>query len=152
INDLYESSEVDASIMPEVRKKANAYYIFKSNKSSVLAYYDLQANMLERVDKKSAYNIKPKNAEQSFALHAILNPKVKLVSVQGVAGTGKTLLALAGALEQRREYKQIFLARPIVPLSNRDIGYLPGDIKSKLNPYMEPLWDNLKFIQNQFKE
>jgi len=152
INALYESSEVDASIIPEVRKKANAYYIFKSNKSSVLAYYDLQANMLERVDKKSAYNIKPKNAEQSFALHAILNPKVKLVSVQGVAGTGKTLLALAGALEQRREYKQIFLARPIVPLSNRDIGYLPGDIKSKLNPYMEPLWDNLKFIQNQFKE
>jgi PhoH-like ATPase len=74
------------------------------------------------------------------------------VSIQGVAGTGKTLLALAGALEQRREYKQIFLARPIVPLSNKDIGYLPGDIKSKLNPYMEPLWDNLKFIQNQYKE
>ena len=62
------------------------------------------------------------------------------------------LIALAGALEQRRKFKQIYLARPIVPLSNKDIGYLPGDIKSKLNPYMEPLWDNLKFIQNQFKE
>src|SRR5690606_32480824 len=49
-------------------------------------------------------------------------------------------------------FKQIYLARPIVPLSNKDIGYLPGDIKSKLNPYMEPLWDNLKFIQNQYKE
>jgi PhoH-like ATPase len=81
-----------------------------------------------------------------------LNPNVKLVTLQGVAGTGKTLLALAGALEQRRAFKQIYLARPIVPLSNKDIGYLPGDIKSKLNPYMEPLWDNLKFIQNQFKE
>jgi PhoH-like ATPase len=69
-----------------------------------------------------------------------------------VAGTGKTLLALAGALEQRRDFKQVYLARPIVPLSNKDIGYLPGDIKSKLNPYMEPLWDNLKFIQNQFHE
>ena len=102
--------------------------------------------------KKLAYNIKPKNAEQTFALHAITNPNIRLVSIQGVAGTGKTLLALAGALEQRRDYKQIYLARPIVPLSNKDIGYLPGDIKSKLNPYMEPLWDNLKFIQNQYKE
>jgi PhoH-like ATPase len=55
-------------------------------------------------------------------------------------------------LEQRRNYHQIYLARPIVPLSNKDIGYLPGDIKSKLNPYMEPLWDNLKFIKSQFSE
>jgi len=81
-----------------------------------------------------------------------MNPEVKLVTLQGVAGTGKTLLALAGALEQRRNYKQIFLARPIVPLSNKDIGFLPGDIKSKLDPYMQPLWDNLKFIQSLYSE
>jgi PhoH-like ATPase len=104
------------------------------------------------VDKRPVSGIKPRNAEQTFAIHAIMNPEVKLVTIQGVAGTGKTLLTLAGALEQRREYKQIYLARPIVPLSNKDIGYLPGDIKSKLNPYMEPLWDNLKFIQNQYNE
>ena len=77
---------------------------------------------------------------------------MKLVTLQGIAGTGKTLLALAGALDQKRNFKQIYLARPIVPLSNKDIGYLPGDIKSKLDPYMEPLWDNLKFIQNQYSE
>lgn len=94
----------------------------------------------------------PRNAEQVFALHAIMNPKVKLVTISGVAGTGKTLLALSGAIEQKKEFRQIFLARPIVPLSNKDIGYLPGDIKSKLNPYMEPLFDNLKLIQSQFKE
>lgn len=94
----------------------------------------------------------PKNAEQAFAIHALLNPEIKLMTLQGVAGTGKTLLALASALEQRKDFKQIFLARPIVPLSNKDIGYLPGDIKSKLNPYMEPLWDNLKYIQHQFQE
>jgi len=153
INSLYESYSIEASrVLNEPPKKANAYYILKSNRNSVLAYYNQEENTLERVDKRSAYNIKPRNAEQTFALHAILNPRVKLVSIQGVAGTGKTLLALAGALEQRKEYKQIYLARPIVPLSNKDIGYLPGDIKSKLNPYMEPLWDNLKFIQNQFKE
>jgi PhoH-like ATPase len=153
INQLYENHSIEAKkVLGNRKRKANAYYILKSDKNSVLAYYNSEENTLERVDKKLAYNIKPKNAEQTFALHAILNPRVKLVSIQGVAGTGKTLLALAGALEQRRDFKQIYLARPIVPLSNKDIGYLPGDIKSKLNPYMEPLWDNLKFIQNQFKE
>lgn len=153
INNLYESQSMEAKLLLGTRKrKANAYYILKSEKNSVLAFYNAEDNLIERVDKKLAYNVKPKNAEQTFALHAILNPRIKLVSIQGVAGTGKTLLALAGALEQRRDYKQVFLARPIVPLSNKDIGYLPGDIKSKLNPYMEPLWDNLKFIQNQFKE
>ncbi|WP_425636812.1 PhoH family protein [Algoriphagus yeomjeoni] len=153
INKLYDQGYVEAKTVLGTRKrKSNAYYILKSDKNSVLAYYNSEESILERVDKKLAYNIKPKNAEQTFALHAITNPNIRLVSIQGVAGTGKTLLALAGALEQRREYKQIFLARPIVPLSNKDIGYLPGDIKSKLNPYMEPLWDNLKFIQNQYKE
>ncbi len=153
INQLYDQGYVEAKAVLGTRKrKANAFYILRSDKNSVLSYYNAQENILERVDKRLAYNIKPKNAEQAFALHAIMDPNIKLVSIQGVAGTGKTLLALAGALEQRREYKQIFLARPIVPLSNKDIGYLPGDIKSKLNPYMEPLWDNLKFIQNQYKE
>lgn len=153
IDKLYEQGYIEAKTVLGTRKrKSNAYYILKSDKNSVLAYYNSDESILERVDKKLAYNIKPKNAEQTFALHAITNPNIRLVSIQGVAGTGKTLLALAGALEQRREYKQIFLARPIVPLSNKDVGYLPGDIKSKLNPYMEPLWDNLKFIQNQYKE
>jgi PhoH-like ATPase len=81
-----------------------------------------------------------------------MNPAIQLVSITGAAGTGKTLLALAGALEQRREYRQIFMARPIVPLSNRDIGYLPGDAQSKIDPYMQPLWDNLNIIKNQYKE
>src|SRR5690606_5910906 len=85
-------------------------------------------------------------------MHALLKPEIRLVSIQGVAGTGKTLIALAASLEQKRDFKKIYLARTLVPLSNKDIGYLPGDIKSKLNPYMEPLWDNLKFIQNQYNE
>ncbi len=153
INTLYDAGYVEAKAVLGTRKrKANAFYILKSDKNSVLSFYNPDQNVLERVDKRLAYNVKPKNAEQAFALHAVMDPNIKLVTIQGVAGTGKTLLALAGALEQRRNYKQIFLARPVVPLSNKDIGYLPGDIKSKLNPYMEPLWDNLKFIQNQYKE
>ncbi len=153
IADIYKDGFAEvADIMAPEKAESNKYYILKSSKNSALCFYNPVTQRLEKVDKKNAYGIRPRNAEQAFALHAIMNPEVKLVTVQGVAGTGKTLLALAGALEQRREYKQIYLARPIVPLSNKDIGFLPGDIKSKLNPYMEPLWDNLKFIQHQFPE
>lgn len=130
----------------------NHYFILRNGKDSVLAYYNAFDGRLEKVEKRLAYGIKPRNAEQTFALHAVMAENIRLVTIQGTAGTGKTLLALAGALEQKRLFKQLYVARPIVPLSNKDIGYLPGDIKSKLNPYMEPLWDNLKFIQNQFSE
>jgi PhoH-like ATPase len=130
----------------------NQYYVLRSETSSVLAYYNPVTQQLERVDKQPIQRIMPRNAEQVFALHAIMNPNVKLVTLQGIAGTGKTLLALAGALEQRRLYKQIFLARPIVPLSNKEIGFLPGDAEEKISPYMAPLHDNLKFIKNQYNE
>ena len=133
-------------------KENNRFYILRNDRSSTLAYYNPFSNVVERVEKQYTYGIKPRNAEQTFALHALMNDEVKLVTLQGVAGTGKTLLALAGALEQARKYQQIILARPIVPLSNKDIGYLPGDAKEKINPYMEPLWDNLKFIKSQFSE
>ena len=139
-------------LVKNFRPVKNHYYILKSGKKSALAFFNSANGMIEHVEKKPAYGIKPRNAEQAFAIHAVLKPEIKLVTMQGVAGTGKTLIALAASMEQKREYKQIYLARPIVPLSNKDIGYLPGDIKSKLNPYMEPLWDNLKFIQNQYSE
>ncbi|MDH4088860.1 MAG: PhoH family protein [Cyclobacteriaceae bacterium] len=153
INLLYEKGYCPpADLLGKMEAVKNHYYILKSGKKSALAYYNPLNEMLEHVEKRSVYGVKPRNAEQTFAIHAALRSEIKLVSIQGVAGTGKTLLALAAALEQKKEYKQIYLARPIVPLSNKDIGYLPGDIKSKVNPYMEPLWDNLKFIQNQYSE
>ena len=130
---------------------ANHYFILRSARKSALAFYNPDTGLLERLQKQAAYGISPRNAEQTFALHAILNPAVQLVTLSGAAGTGKTLLALAGALEQRRLYRQIYLGRPIVPLSNKDLGYLPGDIQSKINPYMQPLWDNLGFIKGQFE-
>jgi len=152
IDKLYDQGSCDPEEIGEDQVIPNQYYILKNGRASALGYFNPASRQIEKLEKRSAYRIMPRNAEQVFALHAILNPEVKLVTLQGVAGTGKTLLALAGALEQKRDFKQIYLARPIVPLSNKDIGYLPGDIKSKLNPYMEPLWDNLKFIQNQFGE
>jgi PhoH-like ATPase len=141
-----------AAILKKQKSLPNHYYILKNGSQSVLARYNQEDDSMQRVIKSAAFGVIPKNAEQSFALDAIMNPDIKLVSIQGVAGTGKTLLSLAGALELRRNYHQIYLARPIVPLSNKDIGYLPGDVNSKLNPYMEPLWDNLKFIRSQFSE
>jgi len=152
INELYEKGFCSSDAVPADQLFSNHYYILKSVKSSALACYNPIDKRLDHVEKAPVYGIKPRNAEQAFAIHAILDPHIKLVSIQGVAGTGKTLIALAATLEQRKDFKQIYLARPIVPLSNKDIGYLPGDIKSKLNPYMEPLFDNLKFIQNQFNE
>ncbi len=153
INQLYKDGQASrTAVFGRKKPVLNSFYILKSEKNSGLAFFNAEDKKVDLVEKKAVYGIKPRNAEQAFAIHAMLNPAIKLVSINGVAGTGKTLLALASALEQRRDFKQIYLARPIVPLSNKDIGYLPGDIKSKLNPYMEPLWDNLKFIQNQWKE
>ena len=152
ITELYEVGFCDVKKVMANKPRKNSFVILKSDRNSVLACYNPIEDRIEKVDKRAVYGIRPRNAEQTFAIHAILNPHIKLITIQGVAGTGKTLLALASALEQKKNYKQIFLARPIVPLSNKDIGYWPGDIKSKLNPYMEPLWDNLKFIQNQFEE
>ncbi|MBI1836123.1 MAG: PhoH family protein [Flavobacteriia bacterium] len=134
------------------KKIPNGYYILKNGKTSSLVVYNSKTDQIERIEKEFVYGIKPKNAEQAFALNALLNDDIKLVAVQGVAGTGKTLIALASALEQAKSYQQIILARPIIPLSNRDIGFLPGDANDKISPYMEPLWDNLKFIKSQFGE
>ena len=130
----------------------NKYYIFKNSNRSVLANLDQEKENFRKIDKIVTYGIKPRNAEQTFALDALTNNNIQLVSLTGKAGTGKTLLTLAAALHVKKNYRQIFIARPIVPLSNKDIGYLPGDIQSKIEPYMQPLWDNLRVIQDQFPE
>lgn len=152
INRLYKEGKLDPVEVTKTKPTSNHFFILKNHSSSALGYYNSKSELIEPVNRMAAYGVKPKNAEQTFALQAILNPENLLVTITGAAGTGKTLLALAGALEQRREFQQIYLARPIVPLSNKDIGYLPGDVKSKIDPYMQPLWDNLTFIKNQFKE
>ncbi len=127
--------------------RPHEHMILRNDSASVLACYDPWENKIKRVDKNVAYGITPRNAEQTFALNALLNDQIKLVTLTGKAGTGKTLLALAAALQRRRNYRQILMARPVVPLSNKDIGYLPGDISSKLEPYMQPIFDNLGVLK-----
>lgn len=170
IDYLTRSYEVDETISPEhiaeiynnkegvsLEKLAfkqvplpNQYFILKNGNQSVLAYYDAENKTMRQVEKKKTYGIEPRNAEQTFSLEALLRKDVSLVALTGKAGTGKTLLALAAALQQNQMFNQILLARPIVPLSNRDIGYLPGDVKDKIGPYMLPLYDNLSFIKHRF--
>jgi PhoH-like ATPase len=130
----------------------NKYFVLRNNSRSALAYLDKDKEYFHRVNKNLTYGITPRNAEQTFAVDALSNPDIPLVTLTGKAGTGKTLLALASALQSKKNYRQIYIARPIVPLSNKDIGFLPGDVQSKLEPYMQPLWDNLKVIQDQFSE
>ncbi len=150
IDHMYEEGYTRMQELPIDEFLENNFFILKNGKRSALGVFDASQGVIKRIEKRPVFGIVPRNAEQTFAIHALLDPHIRLVTLQGVAGTGKTLLALASALEQRRDFRQIFVSRPIVPLSNKDIGYLPGDVNSKINPYMEPLWDNLKYIKNQF--
>ena len=118
---------------------------------TVCARYDAGRDRIVLVKGREAYGIRPRNDEQKFALDALLNPNVELVSLTGGAGTGKTLLALAAALAQERDYDQIYLSRPTVILGNQDLGYLPGDQKQKMSPFLQPLMDNLAVIKHQFR-
>ncbi len=128
----------------------NECFILKSDRSSVLARFNPFKHAIVKVNKVKNYGIEPRNTEQSFAFEILNDPDIKLVALTGKAGTGKTLLALAAALNNLNVYKQILLARPIVALSNKDLGFLPGDAKEKVAPYMQPLFDNLNVIKHQF--
>jgi PhoH-like ATPase len=153
ISDMYDSMEGVQVERFGLDKEpvAHQYFIFRNESKSGLGHYDPFNKLMNRVEKTRTYGIDPRNAEQTFALDALLRPEVQLVALTGKAGTGKTLLALASAIHQRKMYTQIFLARPIVPLGNRDIGYLPGDVGDKIGPYMQPLFDNLSVIKQKFK-
>ncbi len=151
ISRLYEEPEGVPAAEFKLDPEPHQYYILRSSKTSVLAHYDPFREVMDRVEKYRVYGIEPRNAEQTFSIDALIRPELQLISLTGKAGTGKTLLALAAALHQDNRYKQILLARPIMPLANRDIGFLPGDVNEKIGPYMQPLFDNLSVIKNKFK-
>lgn len=151
----YRSGRMDYSLVSPKVPAANQLYRFKWEQTdgshTTCGRFDPVSKEIVLVRKQYAYGIAPRNDEQKFALDACLNPDISLVSLTGGAGTGKTLLALAAALEQANAYDQIILSRPTVILGNQDIGFLPGDEKSKMNPFIQPLMDNLNVIRNCFK-
>lgn len=152
IDELKINKQIKATRLDLPYTDSNHFYHLQQKRKSAAAFYSQIDQTLRFIDQESVFNIYPRNVEQSFAIDALLNPDIKLVTIQGNAGTGKTLLALASALEQRKNFRQIYITRPIVPLSNKDIGFLPGDVKAKIDPYMAPIWDNLKFIKEQFAD
>ena len=149
---VYAGNGLPIDEAPEIKEKIvpNEYIMLQDEKSTAMAKYDAKSDHLKAVKVSKTFGIEGRNAEQKFALDALLNDDVKLVAITGKAGTGKTLLALAAALAQNKTYQQILLARPIVAMSNKDLGFLPGDQKAKISPYMQPLFDNLNVIKHQF--
>ncbi|MDR3309086.1 MAG: PhoH family protein [Tannerella sp.] len=136
---------------PQIELYPNVCFIIESERNSVLVRYNPFTESVRKVDKgTSNYGIQARNTEQKFAFEVLNDPNIKLIGITGKAGTGKTLIALASALKQAKQYKQILLARPIVALANKDLGFLPGNEKDKISPYMQPLFDNINVIKAQF--
>ena len=146
-----QETAVDWKAVCKVRPKANQLYKIKGQDSTICARFDENRDKIVLVKNKEAYGIRPRNDEQKFALDACLNPAIQLVSMTGGAGTGKTLLALAAAIEQAKDFDQIILTRPTIVLGNQDIGFIPGDQKAKMSPFVQPLMDNLNVIKAQFR-
>ncbi len=141
----------DGSIPYDGESRTNEYFhlVSPTEQASALARYDVKNKRLVRlVSAPSLWGIKPRNMEQKCALDALLRDDVKLVTLLGPAGTGKTLLALASAMRKVFDeggYHKILITRPIVPLG-RDIGYLPGTKEEKLTSWMQPIFDNLELL------
>lgn len=129
----------------------NEFFIFKSDNVNALAFFNSYSGRIQKIEKKIAVGIKPRNNRQFFAINALLNESIKVVTLEGPAGTGKTLLAIAAAIDLQNHYDRIFISRPLVPLNNKEIGYLPGNEKEKVSPFMMPFWDNLEFIKSKFQ-
>lgn len=150
IDRLYASSEGISIDEFDFRSdiEPNECFVLKSNRASVMCRYNSLEGKVHRVEKEKVFGIEARNAEQAFAINVLLDEDIKLVALTGRSGTGKTLLALAAALQKHETYKQVLLSRPIVALGNKDLGFLPGDAQEKVSPYMQPLFDNLNVIKH----
>ena len=133
----------------------NEYVLLRNRENpsqTALGRIDLVQGLLlpTRKLREGVWGIKPRNKEQHCVLDLLLNDDIKLVTLVGKAGTGKTLLAIAAGLQKVAEekvYHKLLVSRPIFPLG-RDIGYLPGTVEEKLNPWMQPIYDNVEFLLN----
>ncbi len=139
--------------LPEESILPNQYVILEDENDAnqfVQGVFDKARGVVRMLDTTSegVWGIYPRNLEQSFALDALLNDKIKLVTLSGGAGTGKTLMAIAAGLAKTTdedEYHKLLVARPVFPLG-KDLGFLPGDLDEKLNPWMQPIYDNLELL------
>jgi PhoH-like ATPase len=157
INQFYQEKLLPIS--DEQKLFANQYIIAKDesneNHSAIGRYDQAKKAMVPLISmNEGIWGIHPRNVEQSFALDCLLNDEILFVSLVGKAGTGKTLLALAAGLYKTLDegrFQRLLVSRPIFPMG-RDIGYLPGDVEQKLNPWMQPIFDNVEFLMGADKK
>jgi len=155
VDAFYTSNELS---LAEANFKANQYVLLRDRDNpshSALGRFDGPNKKLIPLRKlrEGVWGIRPRNKEQHCALDLLLSDDIKLVTLIGKAGTGKTMLALAAGLQKVVEdqvYSKLLVSRPIFPLG-RDVGYLPGDIEEKLNPWMQPIYDNVEFLMGLSK-
>ncbi|MFL5395421.1 MAG: PhoH family protein, partial [Myxococcales bacterium] len=159
IDGFYSHGElpVPAEMVPDVAP--NEFALLKDREApnhTALAKYNASRGKfvpLMKSLKEGAWGLRPRNKEQSFALDLLLNDEIKLVTIVGKAGTGKTLLAIAAGLQKTMEeqvFQKMLVSRPVFPLG-KDIGYLPGTVEEKLNPWMQPIYDNVEFLMGLSK-
>ncbi len=138
---------------PDPALKPNEYVLLRPGdgpRGTLLARKDMAGDDLIALRDlpHGLWGIKPRNKEQYYAMDALLDERISLVSLMGKAGTGKALLALAAAMQltlRRKQYRGVLACRPIVPVG-RDLGYLPGDVTRKLAPWMKPITDTVEFL------
>ncbi len=131
---------------------SNEYVVFRdaSTGSSALGRNDSASGKVRLLPpmKDDVWGIRPRNKEQHFALDILLDDSVKLVTLAGKAGTGKTLLAIAAGLRKTSDdevYQRMLVSRPVLPMG-KDLGFLPGDVEEKLKPWMQPIFDNVEYL------
>jgi PhoH-like ATPase len=156
VNDFYTSGFVAVAAPEAGAPPPNEFVVLRdrdnAQHSAVGKYSAARLGYvpLIKIPKEGVWGIRPRNKEQSFAIDLLLNDDVRLVTIVGKAGTGKTLLAIAAGLQRTMEegvFQKLLVSRPIFPLG-RDIGYLPGDVEEKLNPWMQPIFDNVEYLMN----
>lgn len=131
----------------------NEFIVFKETNGKNLGVIGMHLGngLIKKIkSSQNAVNIKPKNTEQSFALNGLLNDDITILTMQAKAGCGKTLLCIAAALQKvikEQKYEKIIITRPVIPVG-RDIGFLPGDISEKMDPWMKPIFDNINVIKS----
>ncbi|MDB4330373.1 PhoH family protein [bacterium] len=159
IDSLYQNSVIPIKNTDLEGMYPNQYVVFKNTiiKQKGIGRYDAKTESIVPLigcGRDDVFGIRHKNMEQSIALDLLLNDDLKLVSLVGKAGTGKTLLAVACGLKKTIEeerYKKLLISRPIVPLG-KDLGYLPGDVNEKLSPWMKPIFDNIEYLLGGTKD
>ncbi|MBL4819302.1 MAG: PhoH family protein [Deltaproteobacteria bacterium] len=151
IDEFYEKGSL---ALPDPYYAPNQYLVLKdklNTSHTALGRFDPKDKLvvpITTLQRSGAWGIRPKNKEQAFALDLLLDDSIKLVTLAGKAGTGKTLLAIAAGLQKTAEdgaFQRLLVSRPIFPLG-RDIGFLPGDVEEKLNPWMQPVFDNVEYL------